>query len=128
MSENIISILPGNNKPSPALFFDLENIPLSYREEDIIKDDIYPFLPSEIHSILENSDNLDFLTAKFHKLREKEIDGHITDFEKILLYDIIEKRILEFPNPYLPKDHEQAMKARSRYLLLKKKFKKQLRK
>lgn len=128
MSDNIIFILPGNNKPVPTLFFDLENTPLSQREVGIIKDDIYPFLLSAINSVIENFDNLDFLNKKFDELREKETEGHITTFEKFLLYEIIEKRILEFPNPYLPKDHDRAMEISNRYLRLEREFDKKYKK
>ena len=129
MNKNIIDISRRSEKHIPEFLFGFEKVSLfQIKDDTVAKDDVYLAPSSDIDSIAKNFYNLDFLTAKFHELREKEIDGHITDVEKILLYDIIEKRILEFPNPYLPKDHEQAMKARSRYLLLKKKFKKQSRK
>ena len=123
MPENIISILPKKNQSIHLLLFDFENISLFQKEDHVMKDNIYLSPFSEINSIIENFDDLDFFNKKFHELRTKEIDGHITEFEKILLYDIIEKRILEFPNPYLPKDHAQAMKAKKRYFHLKKEFK-----
>ena len=122
MPENIISILPQKNQSIHSLLFDFENISLFQKEDHVMKDNIYLSPFSEINSIIENFDDLDFLNKKFHELRKKEIDEHITEFEKILLYDIIEKRILEFPNPYLPKDHKRAKEISNRYLRLEREF------
>lgn len=79
---------------------------------------------SDLDQILSNFNDLDFLNKKFDELREKEIDGHITDVEKILLYEVLEKRILEFPNPHVPSDHEEAIKAFKGFQTLEKNFRK----
>ena len=84
----------------------------------------YEYLPEETHInfINRNWDNVDKLNEKFNELRRKEIEEKITMFEKCLLYDVIEIRILEFPNPYLPKDHEEGMKLVEKYSRIEKRF------
>ncbi len=84
----------------------------------------YSFLPKEsyVSFLTENWNNVDKLNEKFNELRRKEIEENITGLEKYLLYDVIEKRILEFPNPYLPKDYESGMKLVEKYLQIERKF------
>ena len=84
----------------------------------------YSFLPKEsyVNFLTENWNNVDKLNEKFNELRRKEIEEKITGLEKYLLYDVIEKRILEFPNPYLPKDYESGMKLVEKYLQIERKF------
>ncbi|MDE0118527.1 MAG: hypothetical protein OXM55_00775 [Bdellovibrionales bacterium] len=121
MYENTISILSGSSISS-GLFFDFSAKFPSEKEEDIDENKIYLPIPySEINSIFEKFHDIDFLNAKFDELKEKEIDNKITDFEQFLLYDILEKRILEFPNPYLPSDHEKGMAIIKRYNLIEEK-------
>ena len=128
MYRNAISISPGNNVGS-VLSFDFtigylsreeqkeQNVHVAYEYEN--DSSLMPF--SEINFIIENFHDVDFLNKKFNELREKEIDNKITTFEKILLYDILEKRILEFPNPHLPSDHEKGMEIIKRYNLIEEK-------
>ena len=121
MPENIIFILPGNKKYAPEFLFDFKDTFKSALFQKTEKDEYFS-TASDLNIVIENFDNLDFLNKKFHELRKKEIDEHITEFEKILLYEVIEKRILEFPNPYLPKDHKRAMEISNRYLRLEREF------
>ena len=123
MYENVISILPGNESYTPSLSFDpIETSSLLKKNDS--KEDIYLSSPSEINSIIDNFYNLDFLNEKFDELREKEINQKITEFEKFLLYEIIEQRIADFPNPYLPSDHKEAMDAVKKFKSLERKFNK----
>ena len=84
----------------------------------------YDYLPEETHInfINKNWDNVDKLNEKFDELREKETKEKITEFEEYLLYNVVEKRILEFPNPYLPEDHEEGMKLVEKYSQIVRKF------
>ncbi len=77
----------------------------------------YGYLPTANHMnfIIRNWDNLDRLNEKFNELREKEINNSISKFEKSLLQDVLKKRILDFPNPYLPSDHEEAIEMSKKY-------------
>ena len=70
--------------------------------------------------IIKNWDSLDCLNEKFNELREKEINNTISAFEKSLLRGALKKRILEFPNPYLPLDHKEAVEMSRKYGILKK--------
>ena len=65
---------------------------------------------------------MDKLNEKFDELWEKEKEEKISEFEEYLLYNVVEKRILEFPNPYLPEDHEEGMKLVEKYSQIKRKF------
>ena len=123
MNENVISILPGSDSYILLLSFDSIETSSLPRENNI-KEDIYFSLPGEINAIINNFYNLDFLNEKFDELREKEIDKKITEFEKFLLYEIIEKRIADFPNPYLLSDHKEAMDAVKKFKTLERNFNK----
>ena len=103
------------------------NQQIIYDEQQIIYDEYFS-LASDINSVFTNFENLDFLNEKFYDLKEKENEGHITEFEKLLLYEIIEKRILEIPNPYWPKDHEEGMEISKKYLRLEKEINRKHRK
>ena len=83
----------------------------------------YDNLPTANHMnfIIRNWDDLDCLNEKFNELREKEINNTISEFEKSLLKDVLKKRILEFPNPYLPLDYKEAVEMSRKYGILKKK-------
>ena len=67
--------------------------------------------------------NLCFLIEKFDELREKERNGNISNFEQIL-YEIIEKKIPDLPNPHFPSDHEEAINAINNFQVLKKQYNK----
>ena len=128
MHENTIPFLLSNHSYSPALSFDFEEN-LSPSKGRIVSIDenndsieMYLSLTSDLNAVIENFDNLDFLNMKFHELRKKELDNKITQSEKMLLYEVIEKRILEFPNPYLPKNNKKTEEIKSKYLLLEKKI------
>ena len=84
----------------------------------------YDNLPTANHMsfIIRNWDDLDCLNEKFDELREKEINNAISEFEKSLLKDVLKKRILEFPNPYLPFDYEEGQKAIRKYKVLEREF------
>ena len=119
MHENTISISIGNNVSSALLQFDFATEYLSQPEKYEYERDVYLSIPtSKINFIIDNFHDVDLLNIKFDELREKEINNNITEFEKILLYDVLEKRILEFPNPYLPSDHEKGMEIIRRYNLI----------
>ncbi len=93
----------------------------SIKEEDNL--DNYDRLPIDHDSFINNNWNdLSLLNEKFYELREKEKNGDITDHEKNLLYNVIEKRILEFPNPYLSSDHKKNKEAMGQYLSLEREF------
>ena len=81
----------------------------------------YDNLPTSNHMnfIIRNWDDLDCLNEKFNELREKEINNTISEFEKSLLRDVLKKRILEFPNPYLPLDYKEAVEMSRKYRVLK---------
>ena len=81
----------------------------------------YDNLPTANHMnfIISNWDDLDCLNEKFNELREKEINNTISEFEKSLLRDVLKKRILEFPNPYLPLDYKEAVEMSRKYGVLK---------
>ena len=95
---------------------------LEWRKFKISKTKEYDNLPSTNHMnfIIKNWHNLDCLNEKFNELREKEINNIISEFEKTLLKDVLKKRILEFPNPYLPPDHKKAIQMSKKYGILKK--------
>ena len=82
----------------------------------------YDNLPTAHHMsfIIRNWDDLDCLNEKFNELREKEINNTISEFETSLLKDVLKKRILEFPNPYLPLDYKEAVEMSRKYGILKK--------
>ncbi|MBC6415578.1 MAG: hypothetical protein GDA46_04215 [Bdellovibrionales bacterium] len=81
------------------------------------------FLPLTKWDVIRNNfDDIDFLNKRFDELREKEIDGKITDIEKHFLYEVLEKRIADFPNPYLPMDYEEGKSIAKRYKHLKREF------
>lgn len=125
MNKNTIPFLLSNHSYSSSLYFDFkENLPHPENRINVDNDSIkiYISLTSDINTVMENFDNLDFLNMKFNQLREKELDNKITELEKMLLYDIIEKRILEFPNPYLPINNQKTEEIKNKYLLLEKKF------
>ena len=142
MSENIISIrlmpmehinmegfLNFQKNPSPQK----DSIP-PYGNSDFLsiisKSEMEYFLSlkSELNFILERFHDISFLTEKFDELREKEINNTLTGFERILLYEVIEKRILEFPNPYLPSHHEKAENVIKKLDSLEKSFNKKYKK
>ena len=81
----------------------------------------YDHLPTATHMsfIIRNWNDLDCLNEKFNELREKEINNTLSEFEKSLLKDVLKKRILEFPNPYLPLDHKEAVEMSRKYGILK---------
>jgi len=66
-------------------------------------------------SIMKHWDNVDFFERKFDELKEKEMSNTLAEFEKKLLYEVVEKRLLEFPNPFLPKDYEKLMSTKGEY-------------
>ena len=82
----------------------------------------YDNLPTAHHMsfIIRKWDDLDCLNEKFNELREKEINNTISEFEKSLLKDVLKKRILELPNPYLPLDYKEAVEMSRKYGILKK--------
>ena len=75
--------------------------------------------------IIKNWNNLDCLNEKFDELRKKEINNELSEFEKSLLKNVLKKRILEFPNPYLPPDHKEAVEMSRKYGILNKENDKQ---
>ena len=75
---------------------------------------------THISFIIRNWDNLDCLNEKFNELKEKESNNTISEFEKSLLNDVLKKRILEFPNPYLPLDYKEAIEMNRKYGILNK--------
>ena len=81
----------------------------------------YDHLPTATHMsfIIRNWNDLDCLNEKFNELREKEINNTLSEFEKSLLRDVLKKRILEFPNPYLPLDHKEVVEMSRKYGILK---------
>lgn len=81
----------------------------------------YDNLPTSNHLnfIIRNWDDLDCLNEKFNELREKENNNTLSEFEKSLLRDVLKKRILEFPNPYLPLDYKEAVEMSRKYGVLK---------
>ena len=81
----------------------------------------YDNLPTETHMsfIDRNWGNLDCLNEKFDELREKEINNTISEVEKSILKDVLKKRILEFPNPYLPLDYKESVEMSKKYGILK---------
>ena len=106
MDNSAISISPGNNISSVLPFASTtEYLPQKKQQEKKVfviyeyENDSFPIPYSEINSIIKNFQDIDFLNAKFDELREKEIDNKITNFEKILLYDILEK-IMEIIKRY----------------------------
>ena len=82
----------------------------------------YDHLPTVNHMdfIIKNWNNLDCLNEKFDELREKEINNELNEIEKSLLKNVLKKRILEFPNPYLPLDHKEAVEMSRKYGILDK--------
>ena len=124
MYENTILVLSNNPSYSPMLYFDFAEDLSQPKDYTDVSDtiDMYLSLTSDINIVMEKFDNLEFLSMKFNELREKELDNKITSLEKNLLYDIIEKRILEFPNPYWPINHKKTEKIKNKYLLLEKEF------
>ena len=122
MYRNAISISHGSIIHS-VLHFDFATEYLSQEEEEVYtyENEVCPIPFSEMNSIIKNFNDVDFLNIKFDELRKKEIDNKITEFEKILLYEILEKRILEFPNPHLPSDHKKGMEIIKRYNLIEEK-------
>ena len=75
-----------------------------------------------LSSIQKNWDNIDFFEKTFDKLKEKEVNGSLSKLEKNILYKVIEKRLLEFPNPFLPSDHEEIKQTKSEYKLIMSQF------
>ena len=120
MRENTISISHGD-KLSPILF-SFEPSPLKKEETaDVYVDKTGILLSnSEMASIIRNFNNFDFLNEKFDELREKEMEGTLTAFEKSLM-DVVVKKILELPNPYRPPDHEKGMALVRKYDLIEEK-------
>ena len=120
MLENVFSI-SSNNASSflPFIFERQESINQKEQYQTKQQEDIYYFPINEISQISNNLNDLSFLLEKFDELREKEVNGTITGFEQILLYEVIEKKISDFPNPHLPLDHEEAITAIKSFKLLK---------
>ena len=77
-----------------------------------------------LSSIQKNWDNVDFFENKFDELKKKEMNGSLNEFEKTILYKVIEKRLLDFPNPFLPSDHEEIKQTKSEYKLIMSQFRK----
>ena len=77
-----------------------------------------------LSSIQKNWDSVDFFEKKFDELKEKEMNGSLSEFEKKILYKVIEKRLLDFPNPFLPSDHEEIKQTKSEYQLIMSQFRK----
>ena len=120
MLENVFSISSNNASPIlPFIFESQESINLKEKYKTNQEEDIYYFPKNQISQISNNLNDLSFLLEKFDELREKEINGNITEFEQILLYEVIEKQISDFPNPHLPSDHEEATTAIKSFKLLK---------
>lgn len=71
---------------------------------------------------LKQWDNVDFFEKKFDELKEKEMKNTLTEFEENFLYQVIEKRLLEFPNPFLPRDHKELMATKNEYRTVVNKF------
>jgi len=92
-------------------------------DKDYTKGDHYDsFSIRYISSLLKNWNNVDFFEKKFDELKEKEMNNTLTKFEEKFLYEVIEKKLLDFPNPFLPKDHEELMKTKSEYKTIVNKF------
>lgn len=85
----------------------------------LVARDLFP--ESEIYSFYEYANDIDFLNKKFDELKEKEIDGTITNFEKVLLH-IVETQILKLPNPLVDQEHKEAMEEVKKFQLLKSQF------
>ena len=124
MPENVIHFLKNdlNDEHSPAQSFSvLQEGNISYLNRDSYDD-----LPTANHMsfIIRNWDDLNCLNEKFDELREKEIDNIISDFERDLMRNLLEKRISEFPNPHLPSDHKDAMDAIEKFRFLEGKLNK----
>ena len=120
MHKNTISIL-NDDKLSPVLL-SFKPSPLETKKvEDVYVDRAGILLSnSEMASIIRNFNNFDFLNEKFDELREKEMEGTLTAFEKSLM-DVVVKKILELPNPYRPPDHEKGMALVRKYDLIEEK-------
>ena len=117
MRKNTISI-SHDDKSSPVLLA-FKPSPLDTKKvEDVYFDKAGILLSnSEMTSIIRNFNNFDFLNEKFDELREKEMEGTITAFQKSLM-DVVVKKILELPNPYRPPDHEKGMALVIKYDLI----------
>ena len=63
----------------------------------------------------KNWNDVKFFEEKFDELKEKEMNGTLSEFEKKLLYEVVDKRLLAFDNPFLPKDHTELMAAKNEY-------------
>lgn len=125
MSNNSIQMSSSHDMPSQT-FLSLaqagEEIHSLLKKEKERKE--YDHLPEKTHInfINKNWDDVDKLNEKFDELREKETKETIAEFEEHLLYNVVEKRILEFPNPYLPEDHEEGLKLVEKYSQIERKF------
>ena len=122
MLENVFSISSKDTSSIlPLIFEKPESRVFPEKVNTSQEENIYYFPVNEISQISNNLNDLNFLIEKFDELREKEINGNITGFEQTLLYEVIEKKISEFPNPHLPSDHEEAITAIKSFKLLKRK-------
>lgn len=141
MHEQTIQFLPDTT--NPVLLFDVMDNPSvsKVQNENIVRDfmdkDYFPkewdrYLDTTTERIMEivkNWDDIHFFEDKFDELKEKEVEKGLTDFEKQLLYDIIDPRLLAFPkgpeNPFFPKDYEQLMATKNEYKSVVNKFNKE---
>ena len=106
-------------KPDPFVFRDFMD------RDYYTKPDRYETLTTKyMASIMKHWGDMDFFEKKFDELKEKEMDGSLSELERIILYKVIEKRLLAFPNPFLPSDHEEIMQTKSEYKLIKRQFQK----
>ena len=143
MHERTIKILSNkSNKSNSSLLFDVtgSHAVSKVQNENIVRDfmdkEYYPkewdgYLDKNTERILEvvkNWNDIDFFEDKFDELKEKEMAGELTNFEKKLLYEIIDSRLLDFPkgpeNPFFPNDYEQLMVTKNEYKSVVNKFNK----
>ncbi len=141
MDKHTIQIL--SNKPNSCLLFDTtnsltiaqrqsENIVRDFMDEEYYSKEWDCYLDTKTECILEiekNWDNISFFENKFDELKAKEVEIGLTDFEKQLLYEIIDPRLLAFPkgpeNSFFPDDYKQLIATKNEYKSVVSKFNKQ---
>ena len=132
-----------SNKPILPLLFDItgnhsvskvqnKNIARDFMDKEYYPKEWDRYLDKKTECILEitkNWDNISFFENKFDELKEKEIEKELTDFEKKLLYEIIDPRLLSFPkgpeNHFFPNDYEELMATKNEYKSVVNKFNKE---
>ena len=131
MDENVITI-SDNTEYNSSLLFDMESHSNVTQSQDIsnylifrdFKDkeyyskewDRYEALATKyILPFEKNWNDVKFFEEKFDELKEKEMNETLSEFEKTFLYEIVDKRLLAFDNPFLPKDHKELMATKNEY-------------